>query len=218
MNTFTILCVDDERQVLLTLRTQLQRHFPECTIEIAEGAVEALEVIEELLAKRVEVPLVIADQIMTGMKGDQLLIELHRRHPQIVKVMLTGQATAEEVGNVVNRGNLYRFLNKPWNEIDLQLTVSEALRRYQQDQQLAQQQAALAQANQELETLNLDLEQQVQERTESLLQEIQRRQLTEDALRASEARYRLLSEISPVGIFATIFRDTAPTPTPKRWK
>jgi PAS domain S-box-containing protein len=168
MSTCTILCVDDERNVLLTLRTQLMRHFPEHAIEIAESGTEALELIDEIVASGGEVPLVIADQIMPGMKGDELLIELHGRYPQMVKVMLTGQARAEDVGSVVNRGHLYRFLSKPWHEADLTLTITEGLRRYRQEQQIAQQQIALEQANQDLTALNTDLEQQVDDRTQAL--------------------------------------------------
>lgn len=138
MSKPTILCVDDERNVLLTLRTQLSRHFPDYSIEIAESGSEALELVAELLAEGIELPLVIADQIMPDMKGDELLIELHRRQPQMLKVMLTGQARAEDVGNVVNQGELYRFLSKPWSETDLRLTVSEALRRYQHDRKQAE--------------------------------------------------------------------------------
>ncbi|NMF58575.1 PAS domain S-box protein [Pseudanabaena yagii] len=186
MSTPTILCVDDERNVLLTLRTQLMRYFPDYAIEIAESGTEALIVVEELLNDGVEIPLVIADQIMPGMKGDQVLIELHQRHPQILKVMLTGEARAEDVGNVVNRGNLYRFMSKPWNEIDLQLTVTEALRCYHKEQQLTQKQLELEQANRELERLNASLEQQIQERTQQL--------------RQNERQLRLFIEHTPVGV------------------
>ena len=168
MSTPTILCVDDERNILLTLRTQLSRYFPDYRIEIAETAAEALELVDERQAEGSEVHLVIADQIMPGMNGDELLVELHARYPQILTVMLTGQASAADVGNAVNRGNLYRFLAKPWSEADLSLTVSEALRQYQQRQQLAQQQRGLEQSNQELKSFNADLEQQVQERTQQL--------------------------------------------------
>jgi len=159
MSNTTILCVDDERNVLLTLRTQLLRYFPDYRVEIAESGAETLALVESLVAEGVEVHLVIADHIMPGMKGDELLIKLHARYPQMLKVMLTGQARAEDVGNVVNQGNLYRFIAKPWSEVDLQLTVTEALRRYQQDQQIAQQQLALEQANQALAALNATLEQ-----------------------------------------------------------
>ncbi len=184
MSNPTILCVDDERNVLLMLRTQLTRHFPNYTFEIAESGSEALDVIANLQSEGVDIPIVITDQIMPGMMGDELLAELHARYPQILNVMLTGQARVEDVGNAVNRGNLYRFIAKPWDEMDLKLTVTEALRRYQQDEQLAQQQAELERANRELQVLNAELKQKA-----------------ERDLQESEERYRLLSEISPVGIF-----------------
>jgi PAS domain S-box-containing protein len=188
MSKPTILCVDDERNVLLTLRNQLMQDFPDFMIEIAESAEEAIEVVEDLLSNGIELPLVIADQIMPRMKGDQFLIELNDRYPKILKVMLTGQASAEEVGNAVNRGSLYRFMSKPWNKQDLQLTVSEALRSYQQARKIEQQYSDLEQAKLELEDLNTSLEKQVQDRTQQL--------------QISEERYRIISEISPVGIFS----------------
>jgi PAS domain S-box-containing protein len=194
MSKPTILCVDDERNVLLTLRNQLMQEFPNFMIEIAESAEEALEVVEDLLDNGIDLPLVIADQIMPRMKGDQFLIELNDRYPKILKVMLTGQASAEEVGNAVNRGSLYRFMSKPWNKQDLQLTVSEALRSYQQDRKIEQQYLDLEQAKLELENLNTNLEKQVQERTQQL--------------QISEERYRIISEISPVGIFCNDTKGT----------
>jgi response regulator RpfG family c-di-GMP phosphodiesterase len=165
MTTPTILCVDDERNILLTLRTQLSRYFPDYAIEIAESADEGLALIEELLAEGVEIPLVIADQNMPRIQGDQFLIQLHAHHPQIVKVMLTGQARAEDVGNVVNHGTLYRFISKPWNERDLILKVTEALQHYQQERQLTQQLIDLEQANHNLKVLHAELEERIQKRT-----------------------------------------------------
>ncbi|MEO1068539.1 MAG: PAS domain S-box protein, partial [Cyanobacteria bacterium J06638_6] len=168
MSTCTILCVDDERNVLLTLRSQLMRHFQDFAIEIAESGAEALKLINAIVTNGGEVPLVVADQIMPGMRGDELLIELHDRYPQMIKVMLTGQAQAEDVVKTVNRGHLYRFLSKPWHEADLTLTITEGLRRYWQEQQIAQQQIALDQANQKLTDLSTTLEQQVDDRTQTL--------------------------------------------------
>jgi signal transduction histidine kinase len=158
VNKPTIICVDDERNILLMLRNQLMHFFSDCKIEIAESGDEALEVVEEILSNGGDVALVIADQIMPKMKGDEFLIELHNRHPEILKVMLTGQANVEDIGNAVNRGNLYRFISKPWNETDLRLTVVEALRRYEQEKQLAKHQLALEQTNLELIELNANLE------------------------------------------------------------
>ncbi|QYO63038.1 response regulator [Leptolyngbya sp. 7M] len=156
MNTPTILCVDDEQNVLLTLRTQLMQDFPDYMVETAESGDEALTLVDALMAKGVEIPLVIVDQNMPGMQGDELLIALHARYPEMLKVMLTEQTRTKDVVNVVHRGNLYRFITKPWDETDLSLTVTEALRRYQQDQQITRQQAALEQANREVEALNTE--------------------------------------------------------------
>jgi len=108
-----------------------------------------------------EIPLLISDHIMPTMKGDELLIKIHEQYPKTLKILLTGQANIEAVGNAVNHANLYRYISKPWDETDLKLTVKEALRRYQQDQELSAK-------NLELEKLNASLEQKVKERTREL--------------------------------------------------
>ena len=73
----TILCVDDEQIVLTSLIDQLIHYVGNnYSIEVAESGEEALEVLEELSKEGIEVPLIISDQIMPGMKGDELLIEV----------------------------------------------------------------------------------------------------------------------------------------------
>jgi two-component system, sensor histidine kinase and response regulator len=160
---FTIICVDDEASVLDSLKDQLKRQCPSCVIEIAESGEEALEILEELRADNCPVALVISDQIMPGMKGDELLTTIHQQSPAVLKILLTGQASPEAVFRAVNQANLYRYIAKPWEEADLSLTVTEALRRYQQDLQLSAQ-------NETLRTINASLEHKVQERTAELQQ------------------------------------------------
>ena len=113
-------------------------------------------------------PVAIADHIMPGMKGDELLIDIHRRLPKTLTIMLTGQANAEAVGNAINSARLYRYLAKPWTQNDLILTVEKALHSYFQEKKLEEQQKMLQQANRELEQFNTQLEIQVQERTAEL--------------------------------------------------
>jgi len=147
-----ILCVDDEKMVLESLKEQLKRHFgTECSIEIFESGEDALEILEEFLEQGQDVAVIISDQIMPGFKGDELLIEVHRRSPKTLKILLTGQAGVDAVGNAVNLANLYRYIPKPWEQADLTLTVKEALRSYFQDQQLESQNQKLQETVAELE-------------------------------------------------------------------
>jgi two-component system sensor histidine kinase/response regulator len=169
MDKPVILCVDDEKIILTSLKEQLKRHFgEEYNIEMVESAEEALEILEELRTDHTELPVVIVDQIMPGMKGDELLKHIHTLMPKTLKIMLTGQANADAVGNAVNYANLYRYIAKPWEQMDLILTVTEALRRFFQDKKLEEQNEILYRMNQELERFNATLEQQVKERTAEL--------------------------------------------------
>ena len=139
-----ILCVDDERMILTSLRGQLRRRFADdLEIETAEDGAEGLEVLEELVEEGVEVPLVISDQLMPGMRGEQFLAEVHRRLPNTLTILLTGQATAEAVGAAVNTARLYRFIGKPWTEDDLAMTVREALRAWTQAAEIRRRDAEL---------------------------------------------------------------------------
>ncbi len=132
-----ILCVDDEKSVLSTLKQQLSVDLnEEFEIEIAESADEALEVIEELQVDSVRIAAIISDQIMPGMKGDELLIEVHQSDPDIPKILLTGQASLIAVQNAINKASLYRYISKPWERNDLTMTVSQAAKSYLQKEKI----------------------------------------------------------------------------------
>jgi len=115
-----ILCVDDERIILLSLRDQIKNHFGErYNYEFAESADEALEVIEELHEDGVKILIIVSDWLMPNMKGDEFLIQVHQRFPNIVKVLLTGQADEEAIERTRKYANLHRYLPKPWDEATL---------------------------------------------------------------------------------------------------
>ena len=155
MSRQVIICVDDERTVLRSLKAELQEAVGnDYTIEMAEGGEEALELIEELLEDGDEVILIISDHIMPDIKGDELLKQAHIILPKSIKIMLTGQADIGAIANAINSANLYRYITKPWQSEDLKLTVREALNSYLQAQRVAQQNAKLQQMNQELAELN----------------------------------------------------------------
>ncbi|MEM1167868.1 MAG: diguanylate cyclase [Cyanobacteria bacterium P01_H01_bin.35] len=148
-----IICVDDELMILRILGKVLRRNFgKEYNIELANSGAEALDLCAELTADGLQIPLIISDHHMPEMQGDSLLIQLHKLYPKTLKIMLTGQADANSVGNVVNASALYRYIHKPWDEPDLILTVAEALRSFTQEQQLAEQNALLKEMNVRLES------------------------------------------------------------------
>ncbi len=137
MNRLAIICVDDEQTILDSLKTELKQTFSnQYLIETAESGEEALELIEELLEDHYEVPLVISDYMMPNLKGDEFLKRIHTLSPKTRKVMLTGQADIEAVGNAINYAKLYRYIHKPWNTEDLTLTISEAVKSYFNEKQL----------------------------------------------------------------------------------
>lgn len=158
MSRAAIICVDDEEIILRSLEKQLKRSIGQkYDIELASNADAALILCAELEAEGIAIALVISDQNMPGMSGDDFLIRLHASHPKTIKILLTGKAGAKEVGNIVNAAALYRYIDKPWDETDFILTVKEALRRYGQEKKIAQQNILLKRTNKSLKQSNQKL-------------------------------------------------------------
>lgn len=165
MSKPVILCVDDEDMILISLRDQLRNHFSDTyRIEVIESGDEALEVARALLREEIDIPVIVCDQIMPGMKGNELLRHIHALSPKSFNILLTGQADAGAVGDAVNYANLYRYIAKPWEETDLVLTIKEAIRSYYQDKKLEEQNVALREMNENLERL-------VQDRTREVVRQ-----------------------------------------------
>ena len=131
MNKPILLCVDDERILLESLRIELRREVgSEFDVEAAESAEAALVLIRQLLQDGLELVMVISDEKMPGMKGHELLAEIRRMSPETALVLLTGYADLEAVRQAVNTGGLYRYMNKPWSIEELAFTIRQA-RRFQ---------------------------------------------------------------------------------------
>ena len=161
-----ILCVDDEEGILTALRQQLGARFGnECQIEVAQSGKDALELLDDLQRDDESLAVVIADQIMPGMKGGELLEEVHRRSPSTTKVLLTGQAGLDAVVAAINRAGLDRYISKPWDEPDLRLTVEGLLKTFRLHRQNEFLIEDLKRKNSELEVAKINLEEKVRERT-----------------------------------------------------
>ena len=164
-----IVCVDDEEGILSALRQQLSARFGgECRIAVAKNAHDALALIDDLKHDGEEVAVVIADQIMPGMKGVELLEEINHRSPRTVKILLTGQAGLDAVVYAINRAGLDQYIPKPWDEPDLRLTIQSLLARFRLERERETLLAALQAKNAELAALNSTLEEKVVARTREL--------------------------------------------------
>lgn len=129
MTKHAILCVDDEQVILQSLRGQLQHHFGnQFVYEFAESADEALEVIEELSEESVAILVIVSDWLMPNMKGDEFLIRVHERYPNIITVLLTGQADEAAVDRARQFANLHGYIPKPWDESTLVNVIQSGLR------------------------------------------------------------------------------------------
>ncbi len=125
-----ILCIDDERMVLESLKGQLRKNFGSTyQYEFAESAEEGFEIIEELVVGGTQILIIVSDWLMPDLKGDEFLIAVHQKHPQIVKVLLSGQAADEAITNAQEKANLHRFISKPWEEKDLVEAIRSGLER-----------------------------------------------------------------------------------------
>ena len=126
----TILCVDDEQVILDSVKSELKAALGSgYDLETAENGAEALELLEELAADGVPLVVIVSDWLMPGMKGDELLIQVHQRYPAAVTLMLTGQADADAIRRAEQQANLFACLHKPLDGAQLSTVVGRALQQ-----------------------------------------------------------------------------------------
>lgn len=114
-----ILCVDDEENVCRALARSLRRENYDITV--LTDATVALE-----LMRSKPFDIVISDHRMPTMTGLEFLKRVHDRHPDSMRMMLTGQAEMQTAIDAINQGEIYRFLTKPWDDMELKVTLTLA--------------------------------------------------------------------------------------------
>jgi DNA-binding NtrC family response regulator len=119
-----ILVVDDEPDILLSLRALLRRDFD---VHTAEDGSQALEEMH-----RHPVHVVLTDQRMPKMTGVELLSRARGECPDTVRIIFTGYADLKAVIDAVNKGEVYRYLTKPWDPDDLRAVLQEACAHYEE--------------------------------------------------------------------------------------
>ncbi|XLZ72234.1 HD domain-containing phosphohydrolase [Massilia sp. SR12] len=157
----TILCVDDEPNILSALRRLLRGK--DYQVLTADSGTAGLE----LLAQQA-VDLVMSDMRMPVMDGARFLAQVRERWPGTVRLLLTGYSDVQSIQDAINCGEIYRYITKPWDDSDLLLIVRHALERRALEQDKLRLEALTRQQNEELRLLNASLEQKVEERTRQL--------------------------------------------------
>jgi DNA-binding NtrC family response regulator len=128
MSDTAILCVDDEEYILKALKQQLTNCFGnQYVYEVAQSVEEAWLAIDELAQEEIEIIIVVSDWLMPNVRGDEFLIQVHQRFPEVKTIMLTGQADAVAIDRARKEANLYACISKPWTQEDLRQVIHEAL-------------------------------------------------------------------------------------------
>ena len=149
-----ILIVDDEEIVLVALRDTLLREG--YSVVASPHAIHALSVL-----KKQEFSVVITDQQMPMVSGLEFLAQVRETQPDATRILITAVLSLSTVIDAINKGEIYRFVVKPWLREELLATVKNAVQRHQMISKNARLQAAAQTMNRQLQELNGALESQV---------------------------------------------------------
>lgn len=161
--TATVLCIDDEPSILSALRRLFRARGLQ--VKVAESGQAGLALLESEAFD-----LVISDMRMPEMDGVVFLEQVRQRWPDTMRLLLTGYADITSIMGAINRGEIYRYIAKPWDDNDIILIVRGALQQRAMAIEQRRLQALVQQQNEELKAFNASLELMVEERTSELKQ------------------------------------------------
>jgi len=140
-----ILYIDDEENNLVAFKATFRRIYHVATaISAKEG---------KLLLECEQFHIVISDQRMPDQTGVEFFEEIRFKYPEPIRILLTGFADVEAVIAAINRGEVYRYINKPWSQEDLQIIISQAFEIFALREENKKLTADLYKANEQLEFL-----------------------------------------------------------------
>ena len=144
-NKISILYVDDEENNLFSFKATFRIKYHVITALTGDEALK-------ILASN-EVQIIITDQRMPEMTGVEFLEKVLEKFPDPVRILLTGYADMEAVVDAVNKGKIFHYLAKPWNEEELDLTINTAYAKYLEKAELKALNAKLEGSNDQMEFL-----------------------------------------------------------------
>ena len=121
----TLLLVDDEPAILAALRRTLRGE--NYRILTTSDPTEVLGILE-----RERVDLLVSDIDMPQMSGVELVAQVRRAHPDVVRILLTGRGSLDTALRAINDGEVYRYLQKPWDDTEIRETIFQAIQRLEE--------------------------------------------------------------------------------------
>ncbi len=143
----TLLCLDDEKDNLEALERVFRKKYH---VLKATSANEAFDI----LSHRPNISVIVSDQRMPAMTGVEFLERSILSHPDTSRILLTGYTDIESVIAAVNKGQIFRYITKPWDSIDLLNTVDQAAEKYFLKSELKEKNNELEVALSELKNLD----------------------------------------------------------------
>jgi diguanylate cyclase len=174
----SLLVVDDEPYILTALAAFLHSEFEVLTAD-------SVEVAQRIFAER-EIDLILTDQKMPRMTGVQLLEWVRQHSPRTIRLMMTGFAELEEAVDAINKGQVFRYLFKPWKPDELLEMLRGAAHTFTLERANQDLLDELRQLNERLREMNADLERRVHERTRAL----------QDAYQELEQKNKMLEKLA----------------------
>lgn len=141
----SVLYVDDEEHNLKSFKASFRRDFE---IHLALSGKEGLEILKER-----DINVILTDQRMPEMTGIQFLIEADKVNPEPIRILVTGYSDINAVIDSINKGEIYRYISKPWKEEELKQTILSAFEVYDLRRQNKNLIGKLERANDQLEFL-----------------------------------------------------------------
>jgi two-component system response regulator PhcR len=140
--TVRVLYIDDEENNLHAFKAGFRRQYE---IYTAISAAEGLKILENI-----SVHVIIADQKMPQTTGVEFFKSILHTYPDPVRILLTGYTDIEALADAINHGDIYRYITKPWNDLELHNSIKNAYDAYKTKIDLRNKIAELEKTNDEL--------------------------------------------------------------------
>ncbi len=141
----SILYVDDEANNLIAFRAVFRTKY---TVFTALSGLEGLEILSGN-----DIQIIITDQRMPNMTGVEFLENVIEKYPTPIRILLTGYTDMSAIIDAVNKGSIFQYLNKPWDEEELEAVIEKAYEVYLEKVKIMEENKELSITNEQLEFL-----------------------------------------------------------------